>query len=197
MSDNTHLPVIPAVILSGGLSRRMGGVDKAWLPLKGQPLISHVLQRIEPQVRRCLINVNRNPESYQSLGWPVISDLNDQYEGPLQGFVSGLMHTEEPWVLFAPCDMPQLPTDLLSRLWQASGREQCSVVVAHDGERLQPVVVLLRRDVLASLQQALHNGERKVGRWVMDQHPAVVDFSDQADAFINLNRPEELAALEG
>ncbi len=190
------LPKIPAVVLAGGQSRRMGGQDKSWMTLHGTPLILHVLQRIEPQVSHCILNVNRNPKQYEPLGWPVLNDSVAGFSGPLQGFITGLSQTDEQWVLFVPCDMPLLPDDLVSRLWQAAEISQRPLAVVHDGHRLQPVVLLLHRSLLSSLETAISKGRLKVGSWVMQQEPAVVDYSDQPDAFINLNRPEELAALE-
>ncbi len=166
------------------------------MTLQGTPLVQHVLDRIEPQVSHCLLNVNRDPQRYETLGWPVLQDNSAGFSGPLQGFITGLSQTEAQWVLFVPCDMPLLPTDLVARLWQAAEQKQRPLAVVHDGQRLQPVVVLLHRSLLASLQDALAKGRLKVGSWVMQQGPAVVDYSDQPGAFINLNRPEELASLE-
>ena len=49
---------IIGVILAGGQARRMGGRDKAFLPLAGRHLIAHVLDRLDPQVDRVLISAN-------------------------------------------------------------------------------------------------------------------------------------------
>jgi len=53
-----------AVILAGGLSRRMGGIDKGLIPIAGKPMIAHVLQAIRPAVDELIINANRNTEQY-------------------------------------------------------------------------------------------------------------------------------------
>jgi molybdopterin-guanine dinucleotide biosynthesis protein A len=44
------------VILAGGQGQRMGGVDKALVPLAGAPLLAHVIARLEPQVERLVLS---------------------------------------------------------------------------------------------------------------------------------------------
>ncbi|RYI32819.1 MAG: molybdenum cofactor guanylyltransferase MobA, partial [Acetobacteraceae bacterium] len=76
------------VILAGGEGRRMGGVDKALLPLAGRALIGHVLDRLEPQVERVLISANGDPGRFSWLGCPVVADVAPQ--GPLSGVLAAV-----------------------------------------------------------------------------------------------------------
>ncbi|KTA86133.1 molybdenum cofactor guanylyltransferase MobA [Aeromonas salmonicida] len=185
---------VSAVILAGGRATRMGGEDKGWVKLAGRPLIDHVLARLRPQVDEVLINANRSQTRYQALA-PVISDDNNDYLGPLAGMQAGLAAAHHDWVLFVPCDGPALPHDLMSR-FRAALIPDTELVVAHDGDWLQPVVALLHKSLLPSLTHALAEGERKIDIWFARHKMAVVSFADQPDAFINLNSPAELAAYE-
>lgn len=185
---------VSAVILAGGRATRMGGEDKGWVALAGRPLIDHVLERLRPQVDEVLINANRSQTRYQALA-PVISDDNNDYLGPLAGMQAGLAAAHHDWVLFVPCDGPALPHDLMSR-FRAALTPDTELVVAHDGDWLQPVVALLHKSLLPSLTHALTEGERKIDIWLARHKMAVVSFADQPDAFINLNSPAELAAYE-
>ena len=185
---------VSAVILAGGRATRMGGDDKGWVPLAGQPLVAHVLERLRPQVDEVLINANRSEDRYRQLA-PVIGDTQADFQGPLAGMQAGLAAACHDWVLFVPCDGPALPRDLMAR-FRAALTPQTELVVAHDGEHLQPVVALLHRSLLPSLQRALAEGERKTGAWFARHRMTVVPFADAPDAFINLNSPAELAAYE-
>ncbi len=185
---------VSAVILAGGRATRMGGEDKGWVALAGRPLIDHVLERLRPQVDEVLINANRSQTRYQALA-PVISDDNNDYLGPLAGMQAGLAAAHHDWVLFVPCDGPALPHDLMAR-FRAALTPATELVVAHDGDWLQPVVALLHKSLLPSLSAALAEGERKIDIWFARHKMAVVSFADQPDAFINLNSPAELAAYE-
>ena len=185
---------VSAVILAGGRATRMGGEDKGWVALAGRPLIDHVLDRLRPQVDEVLINANRCQARYQALA-TVISDDNNDYLGPLAGMQAGLAAAHHDWVLFVPCDGPALPHDLMSR-FRTALTPDTELVVAHDGDWLQPVVALLHKSLLPSLTHALAEGERKIDIWFARHKMAVVNFADQPDAFINLNSPAELAAYE-
>ncbi|WP_366512327.1 molybdenum cofactor guanylyltransferase MobA [Neptunomonas sp.] len=186
---------VTGVVLAGGMARRMGGTDKGWIEFEGKPLIQHALDIILPQVGRCIINANRSLEAYRSLNLDVFPDLEDGYLGPLMGMATGLTHAKTDWVAFVPCDSPRLPEDTVSRLLRAVQEGGFSIAVAHDGKRSQPVVALLHRSLLKDLNQSLLNGERKIESW-FSQHSCIdVDFSDCIDAFVNVNRRDDLDAL--
>lgn len=184
---------ITALVLAGGRGRRMGGIDKGWAIYRQRPLIEWVLSRLEGQVAHILINANRSRAAYEALGWPVIGDRSGDYQGPLMGIWSGLCAAESPWLLVVPCDTPCLPLDLVERLYASLGDHD--IAMAHDGERSQPVVALLRRSLADDLERALADGERKVERWYARHACLSVDFSDCAEAFVNVNSPYDIASL--
>lgn len=172
----------------------MGGQDKGLVSLAGQPLIGHVQARLAGQVAQVVISANRNVERYRSLGARVVSDSEPGFQGPLMGVYSGLRAAETPWVLVVPCDTPLLPDDLVARMVEAIGQHR--IAVAHDGERLHPVVLLLERSLLGDLGDALAAGERKMRVW-LDRHawtPAYI--TDGSMSFANLNTEEERRRLE-
>lgn len=187
---------ITAVILAGGRGLRMGGQDKGLLSLAGQPLVTHLINGLQPQVGTLLINANRNREAYQGLGWPVVSDPVGEFFGPLAGMLSALEVANTPYVLSVPCDSPLLVRDYAQRMHQTLLQQSAELSVAYDGQRLQPVFALLSTSLRTSLQIYLAAGERKIDRWFSQHRMAVVDFSDAPSMFRNMNTPEELAALE-
>lgn len=190
-----HHESVTGVVLAGGMARRMGGTDKGWIEFAGKPLIRYALDVLQPTVAQCLINANRSLEAYQSLGFPVVQDLETGYQGPLMGMATGLRHAATPWVAFIPCDSPNLPADTVARLLNAARQQQAKIAVAHDGKRMQPVVALIARDLLDDLLAALADGERKIDRWFARHPLAEADFSDCVDAFANVNRRDDLDAL--
>jgi molybdenum cofactor guanylyltransferase len=197
MSSAEHSrPEITAVVLAGGRATRMGGVDKGLVELAGRPMISHVLAALVPQVERVLINANRNQELYAAFGWPVVADEDAGFLGPLAGLAAGLRAARTPLVLTAPCDCPLLAPDLVSRLYSALEQEGAEIAVPFDGERLQPVFALVRRELADSLAAYLRGGDRKIDRWFAQHRLARVDFSDRPENFVNVNDPDERAALE-
>ena len=59
---------VPAIILAGGLSTRMGGGNKALRLLAGETLLTHVIRRLRPQCDLLAINANGEPEPFQVYG---------------------------------------------------------------------------------------------------------------------------------
>lgn len=187
---------ITAIILAGGRATRMGGADKGLVELAGRPMIAHVLAALAPQVERVLINANRNQARYAEFGHPVIADLDDGFLGPLAGLAAGLQAAATPLVLTAPCDCPLLPADLAARLRAALATADAEIAVPFDGERMQPVFALVRRELAGSLAKYLAGGDRKIDRWFAQHRLAQADFSDRPETFVNVNDPAERAALE-
>ena len=191
-----EIPNISGVVLAGGQGRRLGGMDKGLRLLAGRPLVEYVLDNLRGQVRELLISANRNTECYERYGHRVIPDSPPGFAGPLAGMAATLQEATCPWVLFAPCDCPLLPSDLAARLYRRLHAAGAAICTAWDGKRTHPVISLMRRDLFPSLQACLAGGERKIARYYA-QHPlAKEDFSDCPEAFRNLNVPEELLSME-
>lgn len=185
---------LTGMILAGGQGRRMGGRDKGLVPFAGRPLVAHVRQRLEGRVREVLINANRHLDDYRPLADRVIVDAETGYQGPLMGIYSGLRAATTPWLLVVPCDTPALPVDLVERL--VAGLGDGDIAVADDGERLHPVVALIRTSLADDLAVALAAGERKIDRWYARHAWRRVDVSDCPEAFANLNTDDEKRRLE-
>jgi molybdenum cofactor guanylyltransferase len=182
---------ITGAVLAGGRGSRMGGIDKGLAPLGDKPLIEHILAALGPQVTHLLINANRNIDRYTEYGHPVVKDRLDGHQGPLAGFAALLGACEDDWLVTVPCDTPHIPADLVQRMWSARVDAGAEIAIAHDGRRMQPAHALLPRRLLSDLEAFLDSGERKIDRWYARHATVEVDFSDQPDAFLNLNRPED------
>jgi molybdenum cofactor guanylyltransferase len=187
---------ITGVILAGGKGRRVGGQDKGLLQVDGRPLISHIVDRIRPQVGSLVINANRNVDSYRAFGHPVVQDRMGEFLGPLAGMASAMQNSDTPYLLSVPCDSPLVPADLCVKLYRTLKAANADIGVAHDGTRMQSVFVLLRRELLPDLLHYLDKGGRKIDTWLREQRLALADFSDRPDAFLNVNTCDELRTLE-
>lgn len=188
---------ITAVILAGGQSRRMGGIDKGLLEFQGKPMVQHVVQALQPDVGALLINANRNSDKYEALGYPVIPDQQTGYLGPLAGMASGMSAASTQYIVTAPCDCPLVGVGLVRRLYQSVQNENAQIGVANDGERMHPVFALIQRDLLPDLLDYLESGERKIDRWYARHSMSIARFDDVPHWFQNVNSPEEHAELEG
>jgi molybdenum cofactor guanylyltransferase len=189
---------ITAVILAGGMGRRMGGLDKGLIEFDGRLLVEILIDKLQKQNVNIIINANRNQSVYAGYGFPVISDKLSDYQGPLAGFASAMAAVDSQYVLTLPCDSPLLSDQYIQRFIECHNTPEnndAPISVADDGERLQPVHALINIDLLASLNTFLDNGDRKIDRWYAQHQFNRVDFSDQSDMFKNINTPEDRQSL--
>jgi molybdopterin-guanine dinucleotide biosynthesis protein A len=191
---------ITGLILAGGRAQRMGGIDKGLIPFHHKPLIDATIARLSKQVGPILINANRNITKYASYGYPVIMDETPDFSGPLAGFSAGLKACKTQYLLSAPCDSPMLPLDLVVRLANEMEQGNYQLVYASSKESdgkvwAQPVFCLMRANLQESLDLFLQKGDFKIDRWFHELNSSTVIFDD-AQAFANVNTPEELKALE-
>ncbi|MBA4489788.1 molybdenum cofactor guanylyltransferase MobA [Paracoccus sp. S1E-3] len=190
--------MLPAVILAGGLSSRMGGGDKVLLALNGQPMLAHVISRLAPQAGPLAISANGDPARFARFGLPVLADSLPDFPGPLAGVLAAM-----DWaaglgasaVLTAAGDTPFPPEDLAAKLLAAAGPGGPALAAdrASDGAtRLHPTFGLWPTALRADLRAALKDGLRRPRQWAA-QHQAGIALFGGPDPFFNINTPDDLA----
>ncbi len=187
---------ILGAIIAGGNSTRMGQ-EKAFIELRGVPLIDRVFSRIRFQVHSTVINANGDPLRFAHFGLPVVHDLITTIRSPLAGLhavMSYAVRHRFDAVLTVPSDTPFLPLDLVDRL-EEEGRATGAAVAMSGGQvhyltglwssALLPV---LNTSVLEEGMVRMQDFERKVHTeqavWPTVPH----------DPFMNINTPEDLEA---
>lgn len=171
----------PAVILAGGLSRRMGA-DKATVQLGGQSLLDHVIARLAPQVPQVAVNAPAPLADLPHVPDPVAGRL-----GPLAGVLGAMLWARGlgyDRVLTAPVDTPFLPRDLVARL-----AAHDAMVIARS-ERAHPVIGLWPVSLAEALRQQIDAGARRIGLFAAEA--AQVAWDTRPDPFFNVNTPEDL-----
>lgn len=121
--------------------------------------------------------------------------------GPLAGLASAIAHARSQGaqrVLTIACDMPRLPPDLFERLEAPLDRTPVvRVAVAASGGRLHPVCALWPADASADLAAYVAAGRASLKGFAAELGHTVVEWDARdGDPFVNVNTPEELAALQ-
>ena len=194
---------VAGVLLAGGLSRRMGGGDKALLELGGETILARVIARTKPQVATLALNANGDPTRFEAFGLPVIADVVGGFAGPLAGVLTGLEWAAEhapdcEWLASFATDAPFLPADLIDGLLAAVARDEADMACAMSAGRHHPVFGLWPVRLAAELRHALVTEEiRKVDIWTARYRLAIAEFAaEPVDPFFNANRPDDLAQAE-
>jgi molybdopterin-guanine dinucleotide biosynthesis protein A len=189
-----------AVVLAGGLARRMGGGDKPLRTIGGKPLLDHLLARLAPQAAAMVLNANGDPARFAAYGLAVIPDTLPDHPGPLAGILAGLEHAAArglPWVVSVTGDAPFIPGDLVDRLHVARQAAGVELACARSGGQAHPPIGLWPVALRDALHAALLAGERKIDRWTARHGCAHADWpTEPYDPFFNANAPDDLAEAE-
>jgi len=201
---------IPAVLLAGGLARRMGGGDKPMRTIGGRTILERVIARLKPQCDGLILNANGDPARFAAFGLPVIADSVADFPGPLAGILAALdwMAEHRPeikFVLSAAADCPFLPRDLVARLEAARAAQNAELAVAASDGQTHPVIGLWSVHLRGELRHALVDEDvRKIDRWTARYKLATVTWpTTPVDPFFNANtvgdiaEADRLAALDG
>ena len=192
--------IIPCVILAGGKGRRMGGKEKALVPLLDRPLLSYVLESISGQVAPIALNINTSLDKFNKFGYQIIEDPIKGHLGPLAGILASLnwAHTlNHKWVLTLPCDTPFLPKNIVEEMIKVKSNDlSLDLVIARSKGYNHPVIALWKSELKSKLRIALEEGVRKIDLFTANLKIGYVDFDSrkniQFDPFTNLNSPLDL-----
>lgn len=172
----------------------MGGDDKALIPLRGEPLLHHLLRRLQPQIEILAINSNNNPQDFAAFGLPVIADRLAGFQGPLAGLHAGLENFPESLVLAVSVDSPFVPGDLARRLHAGLNDRLCAC--ASNGNQ-HALALLCRPGAAKRIEEYLERGRRSVRDFLAAEATFVrFDRPEDRGLFVNINSPEDLARAD-
>ena len=185
----------------------MGGGNKALLPLAGRPLLTHVVERLAPQVAEIMLNANDDPDRFAAFGLPLVADRFHGQMGPLAGIHAGLAwvkanRPEHRFAITVATDTPFFPADLARQLCAATSVTDPKLVVARSERGVHPVFGLWPVSLAPHLEYSLRRGARKALDFVAAQQAKEVAFppieigGKAVDPFFNINRPEDLTEAE-
>jgi molybdopterin-guanine dinucleotide biosynthesis protein A len=187
---------IDAFVLAGGSSTRMG-VDKALLPMGGQPMLLRMTRLVEPLVAR--VTVIGSPQRYAPLGVTVFPDDVPGF-GPLGGILTALRHSQSIWFLILGCDLPYLRRDWLQWLIGAGLDSEAAVVMPMGPAGYEPLCAMYSQRCAASITDAMSRNVRKITDGLMDLTLEVVPpdtwkkFDSDGTLFQNINLPQDYSA---
>ncbi len=180
---------LAAIILAGGAARRLGGVDKPLLEIRGRTILARTLDALRCETSLIALAANGDPARYAAYPLPVVDDGALAGEGPLAGILAGLEWADRQGaeaLLTVAGDMPFLPSGLAAAL-------SPSPSFAATGGQDHPVIALWPVALLGTLDAWMVRSEsRSVRAFAAAIGARAVDFAD-ASLFANVNTPEDLA----
>jgi len=169
----------------------MGGRDKGLLEWRGQPLIAWLHDLTRPLSDDLIISCNRNNDRYAPYADQLVTDQDQDFQGPLAGIRAGMSAARHEQMLVLPCDAPLVDNALIESLLTHAGSRP---VVIRQGNYWQPLFCLLPTALKEDLERAWQSGERSPQRWFGRLEPVAIDCSLDDPRLANLNTPEMLAS---
>lgn len=191
---------ISAVILAGGISRRLGR-DKAAEPFGDETLLHRVVRRASESVDSndvviVVANTGQSERAPADIPHRLVLDALPG-SGTLGGIYTGLEAARNEWALVVACDLPFLSAPLLR--YMTGLRDGVDAVVPVIGGRPEPTHALYSRLCLPAISQQLQAGQLKAAGFLDLVRVRYVDedearrFDPELLSFFNVNRPEDLA----
>lgn len=174
------------------------GVDKAFLPFRGKPLVEHTLAILRSACPS--VTMVGDPAKFSSYG-TVVADIFAGC-GPLAGIHTGLTHSSSDLNLFLAVDMPFVPAELLTFLFSVAEQTDAPVVVPRTARGLQPLCAVYRRSFVTVAEESLRAGKYKIDAGFAGLRVRVIEeaelvasgFSERV--FFNVNTPADLQEAE-
>ena len=202
MSSNENNNEILAVILTGGLSSRMGGGIKSFKQFNNKTIFDRILENLNKQVNQIIINNNNNSELFLKYNITIIEDIFGNFAGPLAGIHSALNWINKnnrsiKWLITVPGDTPFIPKNLVQNLLNAAIKGNYEIVLAKSLGKTHPVIGIWRSYLRESLEKDLNKGIRKIVSWAEKHKLGYAKFENyDYDPFFNINYIEDISKAE-
>jgi molybdopterin-guanine dinucleotide biosynthesis protein A len=191
---------IAAYVLAGGQSTRMGQ-DKALLEIApARSMLEHMVAlaaSVSPQVT---LVAPRDRYTQLRCECDIIED-EVLGRGPLAGIAVALKNSRAELNLVVAVDMPLLTKELLAFLLKRAASTSAPALVPFIDDTRQPLCAVYRRGFLPLAEQALAEGQNKIGVVLDRAEAAILPQSEllaagfTAEQFRNVNTPEEYERL--
>jgi molybdopterin-guanine dinucleotide biosynthesis protein A len=171
------------------------GTPKAMLPFDDEPLIVHIVRRLQPLFDDIVV-VAAPEEQLPTMPVRVVHD-DVAYQGPVGGIYYGLKAAAGEFGFVTSCDSAFLSPALISHL--VSLRADYDIVVARWEDRFQPLLAVYRKTVLPFLETQLAKGDLRPVHLFDKVRTRCVEedeirrFDPDGASFFNMNRPEDYA----
>ncbi len=183
------------IILSGGLSTRLSGKNKAFIEINGKKIIENtytIFKRLFQEV----VLVTNKPELYQQWDFKIVSDIF-QVRSSMTGLHAGLYHASFPFAFAVACDSPFLNEGLIETV--LSHITDTTYVVVPKMERgYEPLCAVYSKKCLAALEECIRKKHYRIIE-IYDKGPTTRISEERLKksdphllSFFNINTPDDM-----
>ena len=192
---------IISVLIAGGKSRRFGGGIKTLTKINGESIFEKIIDVLKKQNTNILINSNYKNEVFHKTNFPIIEDLDNNFQGPLAGIYACMKWLNKQklntdWLLTVPSDTPFLPNNLLE-IFKSKLKNKTNILIARSNGKIHPIIGMWNISLYKNLKNELKSENRKIMEWVYKNNFDFVDFNNRNyDPFFNINTKEDIVEAQ-
>ena len=190
---------MPAAVLAGGASRRMG-IAKAALPYGRTTLLAHQTSRLAEIFEEVFV-VAKEPPSFDAGPARLLLDRSPDHAA-IHGLTRALEEASDRIFLLA-VDLPLITEGVLRAIAGKSLSSPAPAVIPRADGRLQPLAAVWRREVLAEALARAGRGDLSLRRLAAEIGAEILPEEEwlaldpSGNSFANVNTIEQYAAARG
>jgi len=188
---------MPAALLAGGASRRMGR-PKALLRFGSGTLLHHQLTKLAPLFEEIFLVVKDPPDAATGKARLLLDATPRQ--GPIYGLIRTLEEVADRVFVIA-IDLPLMASDVIRGIAERGAETAAPALIPQAGGRLQPLAAVWRRSALAAARQQVRNGNLALHVLAETVGAEILPESEwrrldpSGNSFTNLNTMEDYLAM--
>lgn len=184
-----------AVILAGGMSRRMGR-DKAALPFGEETMLSHLVHTYRPLFDLTAVSVNQTGR-FDTYGALEVVDRRPG-EGPMAGLEAAFLETGADVIFLTGTDLPLGDPALARHLMEVRGNHDVCLIRSEKGP--EPLFAVYAASCLDAVRKALDEGRRSMFSMLQQVNTLEIPAEELSQfpvrkILTNVNDPEEYARV--
>lgn len=154
-----------AIVLAGGVGKRIGGLDKPLLEIFGVPMLKHVMDAISQVCDEIVVSVGNDQQRIKIeniLGDTIV--VCDALEGfgPLEGIRQSCRIVSRDLTAIVACDLPLLDAAVIEYLFSNIGQFDGAIPRWPDG-KVEPLYSAFRtRRLAAAVEGAIREDKRRI-----------------------------------
>ncbi len=187
------------VILSGGLSTRFNGNNKAFIRVGGKLMLDR-LYDVFSDLFDEIILVTNHPLQFLEWDLTIVSDIFSD-RSSLTGIHAGLFYMKNPFAFFSACDTPFLKKELVETLIE-NIEKNIDIIMPETAAGFEPLCAIYSKRCLKQAEQHLKENKFKI-QWAFRGNrikniPENLLRTKDPDllSFFNINTPDDLVRAE-
>lgn len=181
---------ISAVIIAGGESRRLNGINKSRILVDEKTVIERQRAVIQ-QIIASLYTISDTPLL------PDIPNYADEFKkmGPIVGIYTALKHLTSDYIFAFSCDMPFLNSNLILAMIKQIESAPCDALVPKHSKGIEPLHAIYKKTIIPTIEEQFYAGNYQIRAFFNKINMAFFDTDTHGygnNCFFNINYPEDI-----